>query len=381
MDALAVLRDSEELGGASEATLQLLAENMHRVEFRAGSIILQEGEEPGPAYVIESGHVALTSTTKAGPSGLIAILQPGDLLGEMTSLLERPRTATATATSDVVAWTIPVSTLLKAVSEDAELALRMLCSAMQLVLEKDTIVVARTEQARILEARDDLKNEQVAMMAHDFRSPMAVISGCATLLRDNWKRLGENKRDELLVTITRNVEALTDLVEDVLQVASIESGQLEYDMKPLDVGGLVRRKVEELRDSLSEMRLETTVPEALPLGLGDEQRHWQILTNLLSNAIKFSPPTEPIVVSVQAHDGELQVAVADRGPGITPEDVTNLFQKFSRLRQPEGDRPRGTGLGLYICRSMVEAQGGHIWVDSTPGEGSTFYYTLPVAPA
>lgn len=102
--------------------------------------------------------------------------------------------------------------------------------------------------------------------------------------------------------------------------------------------------------------------------------------NLVTNALKFSPEDEPVAIEVLEANGGLRVAVTDRGAGIAPEDFPKLFQKFSRLTEPAGHkRTRGTGLGLYSCRLMVEAQGGRIWAVSSPGDGSTFSYTLPVA--
>ncbi|MGH7856294.1 MAG: sensor histidine kinase, partial [Candidatus Binatia bacterium] len=118
----------------------------------------------------------------------------------------------------------------------------------------------------------------------------------------------------------------------------------------------------------------------LPDAFGDEQRNWQVVTNLLSNAVKFSPADQPIEVTVTPDNGFLRVSVRDHGSGIAPEDQQRLFQKFERIVTPGARRSAGTGLGLYICRSIVEAQGGRIRVESTEGEGSTFSYTIPVAP-
>ena len=118
----------------------------------------------------------------------------------------------------------------------------------------------------------------------------------------------------------------------------------------------------------------------LPPALGDPERNWQVLTNLLSNAVKFSDGATEIAVRVTSERERLRVEVADQGPGISPEDMPRLFQKFSRIRSGDGrGKVKRTGLGLYICKCMVEAQGGEIWAESVVGRGTSFLYTMPAA--
>jgi PAS domain S-box-containing protein len=226
---------------------------------------------------------------------------------------------------------------------------------------------------------DRLKNDFVAMIAHDLRSPMSVIAGFAETLGKRWDRLPAEQRTLLLEGISRNVYSLDHLVEDVLQVARLESGQFSYEMEPFDLGALIERTAGETSESHSGQKIELDVPPSLPLARGDELRNWQILTNLLSNAFKFSASGRPVKVAVTVLADALKVEVIDRGVGIASEDVDRLFNKFSRVSQ-NGGKAGGTGLGLYICRLMVEAQGGSIGVASQPGEGSTFYYTIPRVP-
>lgn len=226
---------------------------------------------------------------------------------------------------------------------------------------------------------DRLKNDFVAMVAHDLRSPMSVIAGFAETLDKRWDRLPAEQRTLLLEGISRNVYSLDHLVEDVLQVARLESGQFSYEMEPFDLGALIERTAGETSESNAGQKIELDVPPSLPLARGDELRNWQILTNLLSNAFKFSASGRPVKVTVTVLADALKVEVIDRGVGIAGDDVDRLFNKFSRVSQ-SGGKAGGTGLGLYICRLMVEAQGGSIGVASEPGEGSTFYYTIPRAP-
>lgn len=237
------------------------------------------------------------------------------------------------------------------------------------------------EAVKRLENLDQLKNEFVAMVAHDLKSPMTVIGGLADTMSSKWDKLSEDRKMEFLGLISTNVRKLADLVDDVLQVARIESNEISYVIEPLDLGSLVERTAEEQRQAHPGRTISVSNPGSLPLALADEQRVWQVLTNLLSNALKFSPPEAPVEVSVtHADDDSLRVDVQDHGGGIRPEEMGKLFQKFSRLTQTGGEKAKGTGLGLFICKRMIEEQGGLIWADSVLGHGSTFTFTLPTAP-
>jgi signal transduction histidine kinase len=242
--------------------------------------------------------------------------------------------------------------------------------------------LARLEDERETTARlrelDALKNEFVGVVAHDLRSPMTVIAGYVDTVLQRWDDLPDEMKRDLLGVASRNTKRLSVLVEDVLQVARIESGDFPYEIAPFDLGALVCRTVDEMNAARDDRNVVADVPADLPTALGDEDRQWRVLTNLISNAQKFSPPEYPIRVSVSVAGDLLEVRVSDRGPGIPPEDLPRLFGKFSRLATPSGGE-KGTGLGLYICRALVEAQGGEIGADSHVGTGTTLRYTVPRA--
>lgn len=224
---------------------------------------------------------------------------------------------------------------------------------------------------------DRLKNEFIAMVAHDVRTPMTVISGFTETLRD--ENLSSDERRTFLDTILRNTKRCTEFVENLLQFARIEVGEFHQSSRPFDLADVAHRLRAELEAVHGLDKVTVRTDADLPLALGDETRHWQVLANLLSNAVKFSAPDEPILVDITGADGAIQVAVRDRGPGISEDEVPKLFQKFASMRSSGPNRAVGTGLGLYICRKIVEAGGGLMWVDTRPGRGSTFFYTVPTA--
>jgi signal transduction histidine kinase len=158
-------------------------------------------------------------------------------------------------------------------------------------------------------------------------------------------------------------------------IALIELGELKFDVAPFDLAGLVRDVVGGLEQSDTPRDFVVEVPDGLPAALGDEKRQSQVLHNLLSNAVKFSPAGSQVSVLVAPEDSMIRISVRDEGSGIASEDQPRLFQRLSRL---DANQP-GTGLGLYMAKAMVEAQGGQIQVQSKHGKGSCFSYTVPIA--
>lgn len=241
-------------------------------------------------------------------------------------------------------------------------------------------VTSHKQMIRRLEEMNELRNEFVAVVAHDLRAPMMSISGFAHMLTEQWDAIDDDTKLQYLQIIARNTDGLAEFVEDVLQVARIEAGGYGYDIRPFDVRSFAQDVLNEAVGTNGDRRFEFIAPEGLPLALGDEGRQRQILTNLLSNAVKFSPTERPIVVRLSYTDDLVQVSVTDGGMGIAKDDLTKLFQKSGQLFRSGVQKTPGNGLGLYICKTLVEAQGGRIWCESNPNHGSTFFYTIPVAP-
>lgn len=229
------------------------------------------------------------------------------------------------------------------------------------------------ETIRRLEELDQLKDEFVATIAHDMRSPLTTVVGTAELLRDRWRDLDDRSRLDMAKTIEDSASALADFAEEVLDVAALDSGRFRFDIRPFDVAALVQRTVDHFRAAAGSRPILARLQPALPMAVGDERRTWQVLTNLISNALKFSSPDGPVEVSASHSSDGIEVSVRDHGQGIENDQLAEVFDRFTRLSGSD----RGAGLGLYISKSMVEAQGGRIWVESSPGVGSVFSFSLP----
>jgi len=249
------------------------------------------------------------------------------------------------------------------------------------VTERSAMVEKQNQMIERLRELDELKTEFVGMVSHDLRSPMATIAGFADTLRYNWDAFADDHKIEILERISRSTNQLARFVDNILQVNQIESGKLAYDIQAIDLKDIIDRVVQEntrLIPGQDAKEIEVRVPEDLPAVPADEMRQWQILTNLVTNGQKFSPDGDPVVIEAGLDGDSVRISVRDSGFGINKEDMEKLFKKFSRLEQPPGMKVKGTGLGLYICKAMIEAQGGRVWVESEPGN-TTFNYTIPVS--
>lgn len=229
-----------------------------------------------------------------------------------------------------------------------------------------------------LQELNQLINDFVGMASHDLRAPLTVIGGYALLMLDERRSVTDEQRREFLEIIVRNTKDMGLLIADILDVSAIESGSLSLEMNPFDLVAMVRTSASELAVGAGRQCC-VEVPDARPLVLGDERRHRQVLCNLVTNSFKFAPADAPVEITVTPREKVLEVQVRDHGIGIADSDVPKLFRRFSPIRTNGAAKGSGTGLGLYITKSLVEAQGGTISVESCPGEGSTFTYTAPLA--
>jgi two-component system phosphate regulon sensor histidine kinase PhoR len=229
-------------------------------------------------------------------------------------------------------------------------------------------------------ALDELKGEFVATVSHELRTPLAAIYGAAQTLRRSDLDLSEQTRERLLEVIALESERLTRIVSDILLANNLDSGRLRLESQEVDVAGLARDVVEEMRDCYANrdhMVLALDVDDSLaPLPVdGDKLR--QVLINLIDNAVKYSPAGGRVEVRAEQRANGIRFVVADEGLGIPAGEQQRIFGKFYRVDPNQTRGVGGTGLGLYICRELVRRMDGRISVTSREGEGSTFVVDLP----
>lgn len=221
---------------------------------------------------------------------------------------------------------------------------------------------------------DRMRNELVSIVAHDLRSPTGVIQHLLHLLRTDWSTSTDAEKLAVLDRIDARTDRLAALADDLFDVSRIEAGQLQVTCQPVDVGAIVDQVTADAKTEADDRDVVTRI-STTRLAVGDERRTWQILSNLVSNALKFSPNDTTVEVEVTDADDQVAVVVTDRGAGIPAAQLELVFERFSRL--PEHYHVPGTGIGLFIARSLAEAQGGTLSAISTVGEGSSFRFTLP----
>ncbi len=243
-----------------------------------------------------------------------------------------------------------------------------------LALERARLA-GEAQDARVRAETERLRSSLLASVSHDLRTPLAAITGAATTILESGAPLDRRVQQELLESVRDEAERLNRLVQDLLEMTRLESGTLTLrrDWHPLEevVGAALGR----LGRQLGPRPVAVSLPPDLPLAPIDDVLIEQVLVNLLENAIKYTPPESTLRIIATATDAHLTVEVADHGPGLPRGEEERVFEKF---HQATADGRRGAGLGLAICRGIVQAHGGHIWAQNLPEGGVAFLFTLPL---
>jgi signal transduction histidine kinase len=267
-------------------------------------------------------------------------------------------------------------TLARSLNQELEERVRARTADLERALDDLRSTTAQISEHERIEA---MKDDFIAMVSHELRTPLTSIHvSLALIVMLMGEELSPRAR-ELTDIACRNSQRLVRLIDSVLDIAKIEAGKLEFEFRQVDLVPLLEQAIKANESYGSQFgvrfRLETELSD-VRVNV-DPDRLIQVMTNLLSNAAKFSTPDEVVTVRVERRSRELRVAIHDHGPGISEELRGRIFQKFARAGAPDVRDPGGSGLGLSISKSIIEAMGGRIGFESAPNRGSTFYFDLP----
>lgn len=252
---------------------------------------------------------------------------------------------------------------------------------MGVAVQKSRLYQETMRQAIALEHANKMQADFTAMIAHDLRSPLMNIMGAAEVMMDGLFGSVNDEQKKWLAKIQASSRGLADLVSDFLDVSKLESGYADVAQETVNLGELIQKSVGNylIRAFERKISLRDAVDPAVPLVQADPRRLDQVLGNLISNAIKFTGEGGDIEVAAACENAnEATVWVKDTGAGIPAGEIESLFEKYRQCSNIRSSKYKGTGLGLVICKMIVEAHGGKIWVDSQLGKGSTFYFSLPL---
>jgi signal transduction histidine kinase len=225
---------------------------------------------------------------------------------------------------------------------------------------------------------DQMKDEFIGLVSHELRSPLTVITGAVNTVLTEGPRLSAEETKQLLLDASHEADSLAGLLNNLLELSRAQAGRLFIRAELVNFKKVLRDSVEEIRRQSSAHRFVLEIPGKLPVVTADKLRLERILNNLLENAVKYSPNGGEICVSVKLEKERLVISVSDQGIGISKIDQAKLFKPFQRLEDTRIHSTKGLGLGLLVCQRLVESHGGQIWVESKPGQGSTFFFTLPL---
>ncbi|HEX7828576.1 MAG TPA: ATP-binding protein [Thermoanaerobaculia bacterium] len=296
--------------------------------------------------------------------------------GNLASLLVLPlRTRREMIGALVIAANSPD----RAMSDDKLPLAEVLAERAALAIENAKLYTEQVEARRKVEDLSRLKDEFLSIASHELRTPVTSIKGYTQLAKMLIKEGDLSTSDEYLDIALDQIDRMSRLILELLDVSRIETGRLEIRRETIAWSHFVRDVVHRHHTAVSDRRFHVSVPDDSKIVSGDRDRLEQVLGNLLENAVKYSPDGSDITVTVDDRGDSFLTAVCDRGIGIPADELGQVFERFHRGRQVSSTNYGGLGLGLYITKQIIERHGGTIWVDSKEGQGTTFYFSLPVA--
>jgi PAS domain S-box-containing protein len=248
------------------------------------------------------------------------------------------------------------------------------------ILSRDRQILGGILGARDITARkeaEELQSTFLSVISHELQTPIAIIKGYAGLYADETTKIDPAKMREKMQVIQEESDRLSKLVENLLYASRLQAGGIQLNRQPLDLPSLIRRVVPKVSSVSKSHKIKVELPAELPDVSADYDKIEQVVVNLVENAIKYSPAETEITVSAHFTGNEVIVTVADQGIGVPEAERERIFERFSRLDSRYVRERKGAGLGLYICKAIVEAHGGKIWVEASAQKGSRFNFSLP----
>jgi signal transduction histidine kinase len=237
-----------------------------------------------------------------------------------------------------------------------------------------TAVVSLFRDVTKAREAEQLKDDFLSLISHELRTPLTTIQGAAAMLLSGGDDLPKEARDALRTDLLNESERLSRMLKNMLALSAYQAGRLHIERDPFLIQPVLRQVAREVQARYPTHQVALDLPPHLPPAEGDEELMTQVVRNLAENAAKYSPNGGTITLGVAVTGPQMIVSVSDEGPGIPPEQQVQIFQRFHRA----STGTQGMGLGLYLCQRLVEAHGGRIWVESVPGQGATFRFTMPV---
>ncbi len=292
---------------------------------------------------------------------------------------------TATDLTDELSRSSGTSIILRNITErkhrEAEIQ-RLNANLSEQVAERTRELAQKVEELARANAElhklDQMRSEFVSLVSHQIRAPLTNIRGATTRMQTQCGAINATC-SRMFVILDQQAERLDRLVRDVLNASQIETGELQLQPEPMSVMPVVQQVIEQTRARVGDRPFNVPPKPGLPLILADRDRLAEVLTNLIDNADKYSPPGTGITIEMQADQTEVKVSVRDHGRGLPPTDFERVFDKFYRSDNSDSQAAYGYGLGLFVCRRLIEAHGGRIWAENAPDGGAIFSFALPVA--
>ena len=225
---------------------------------------------------------------------------------------------------------------------------------------------------------DQLKDEFIGFVSHQLCSPLTIIIGATKTALGDESRLTKDKKRQLLQISVTEAEALYHMVSNLLELSRLQSNRLILDTEEVDVGDVIRRVITRIQHEYSEHQFVTALAKDTPILYADPLRLELILYNIIENAAKYSQKGSKIRIYTRSNENEITLGVADHGIGIPAHSLPKIFEPFQRIEESHITPVKGAGLGLLVCKRLVEIHGGKIWAKSEKGHGSTFYFSLPL---